>query len=401
METSQNTFNQGNILNNLDIFNNQKVTETINNLNSIANQETAIVEDISSIPNTDLNQNKEGEAPYTFVGDFNFSNSGATTELKNTNVDLFINNNQNTLNSETANTQVITQNPIEVPKTENLNTNFDLGNLNSNLPGKEEKYTFDGNIFDINNNNTLTEQNYSDNANIFGNNNFNFEGNNNFNADLLNAYTFGELGQNAQPTLENPQTNFTENQNVYHEHNSEQPKIENEQTNLNTNNIIGNENKENENLLSTINNDINIKSPFEAIKENKTLLLENKPTIENNNNGEEKLESFPGIKNENEKKEEEINTNILPNENNQNQNKNDIQLNNNILNNIEEPPKVEENKLVDISDEIKEIKEMPEKPFEQRDVIFNKNNIKVIKIEDDETTFCTGILSPLFKKIFG
>ena len=379
METSQNTFeqndafNQGNVLNNLDIFNNQNVTKTIDSLNAIANQETAIVEDISSIPNTNL--------------------------------DLFINNNQNILNSETLNTKVITQNPNEEPKIENLNTNFDLGNLNTNLntnlPGKEEKYTFDGNIFDINNNYTSPEQNYSDNANVFGNNNFNFEGNNNFNVDLLNAYTFGESGQNAQPTLENPLTEFTENQNVYHENNSEQPKIENEQTNLNTNNIIGNESKENENLLSTINNDINIKSPFEAIKENKTLLLENKPTIENNNNGEEKLESFPGIKNENEKKEEEINTNILPNENNQNQNKNDIQLNNNILNNIEEPPKVEENKLVDISDEIKEIKEMPEKPFEQRDVIFNKNNIKVIKIEDDETTFCTGILSPLFKKIFG
>jgi len=56
---------------------------------------------------------------------------------------------------------------------------------------------------------------------------------------------------------------------------------------------------------------------------------------------------------------------------------------------------------VDISDEIKEIKDMPESPYEQRDVIFNKNNIKVIKIEDDETHFCSDLFSPLFKKIFG
>ena len=136
-----------------------------------------------------------------------------------------------------------------------------------------------------------------------------------------------------------------------------------------------------------------IESPFATLKENKTVLIESEPKIENDNNNkpEEKLEPFPV-----EKKDDEVNNN---------QNINDIQLTNNNIDNIEEPPKIEEkkeeNKLVDISDEIKEIKEMPEKPFEQRDVLFNKNNIKVIKIEDDETTFCSGLFAPLFKKLFG
>ena len=44
---------------------------------------------------------------------------------------------------------------------------------------------------------------------------------------------------------------------------------------------------------------------------------------------------------------------------------------------------------------------MPEKPFEQRDYIFNKKNIKVIKIEDEETRFCSDLLTPFFKKLFG
>ena len=44
---------------------------------------------------------------------------------------------------------------------------------------------------------------------------------------------------------------------------------------------------------------------------------------------------------------------------------------------------------------------MPEMAFQQRDLIFNKNNIKVIKIEDDETNFCSNLFTPLFRKLFG
>ena len=54
-----------------------------------------------------------------------------------------------------------------------------------------------------------------------------------------------------------------------------------------------------------------------------------------------------------------------------------------------------------ISNEIKEIKGMPDEPFAQRDYIFNKKNIRVIKIEEEETQFCPDIFSPFMKKIFG
>ena len=151
-------------------------------------------------------------------------------------------------------------------------------------------------------------------------------------------------------------------------------------------------------------------SLFPNIQESKTFILKDENLKENDNQNQEQkkeneLDTVPEVK-ISEKKTEEINTIILPNDDNQNKDGNEIQLTNNITDNVDdsakvEEKKVEENKLVDISDEIKEIKEMPEKPFEQRDVIFNKNNIKVIKIEDDETQFCTGLLTPLFKKIFG
>ena len=458
METNQNMFElkddftQNNMVNNLDLFDNQKITETIYDPNAITNQEPIKDQNIAFPPSTDFNQNTAEEVPYTFIGEFNFdSNSRTASQIKNSNVGLFMNNKQNVLNSATTNTLLVPRNQFEVPKTDNLNTNLNtdnfIPNTNTNLPGAEEKYTFDGNIFDLNNNmNPSTEINYTDNANIFNNNNFNMDVNNNnmfsnqtnqdnnfnnnfnvnftdfndiintdyantiyrnnnnnnnnqnSNVHLLNVLTFGEQDKNVQPIIENPQAEFTENQNVYHEYNNEQPKIENEQINLNdnnNNNIIekGNEQKDKENFVNSLNNDNHIESPFATLKENKTVLVESEPKIENDNNNkpEEKLEPFPV-----EKKDDEVNNN---------QNINDIQLTNNNSDNIEEPPKIEEkkeeNKLVDISDEIKEIKEMPEKPFEQRDVIFNKNNIKVIKIEDDETTFCSGLFAPLFKKLFG
>ena len=460
MESTQNNyelndaFTQSNMLNNLDLFDKQKITQTIYDPNFNNNQEPKMVDELINIPAEEAYQNKDGEVPYTFVGEFNFdSNLGAPSQIKNTNLNLFnMNNNQNILDSATTNTQLIPRNQSEEPKNQNLISNLNIEtintNINTNLPGTEEKYTFDSGIFDINNINPSQEMNYSDSANIFSKNNVNVDVNNNnfitnetnqnnninnfnnineiFNTDyaqtvyhnpnnpnpntnvnLLNVLTFGESGQNAQPIIETPQTDFTENQNVYHEYNNDQPKIENEQINLNTNNIIGNEKKETENILNSINDDNHMKSPFETIKENKTVLLENKPTIENNNNNniEVKPETFPEVKKIDEKKEEEINTIILPNDDNVNKKENNIQLTNNVPVNIEEPPKIEEkkeeNKLIDISDEIKEIKEMPEKPFEQRDAIFNKNNIKVIKIENEETTFCGGLFAPLFKKLFG
>ena len=414
---------------------------------STINQEAKINEIDNNIIGADSNQINNGETPYTFNGQINFeSNFGTSSQVNNNNLDLFINNNQ------TTNTQIVTQDNFEAAQVEDLGTNFNTDNINTNttnIPGTEGDYTFDGNLFNLNNMPAMTEENYSDNANVF--HNFNFEGNNNINNDynnidntnnlnyeqnngfssnttgeyfqnpntnnqLMNQFTFGEKEEITPPVVANPVNEFTENQNVYHEINNEQPKIENDILNLNTNNdnnnLLENEKKENENILEPNNkNEEVIKdSLFPNIQESKTFILKDENLKENDNQNQEQkkeneLDTVPEVK-ISEKKTEEINTIILPNDDNQNKDGNEIQLTNNITDNVDdsakvEEKKVEENKLVDISDEIKEIKEMPEKPFEQRDVIFNKNNIKVIKIEDDETQFCTGLLTPLFKKLFG
>ena len=414
---------------------------------STINQEAKINEIDNNIIGADSNQINNGETPYTFNGQINFeSNFGTSSLVNNNNLDLFINNNQ------TTNTQIVTQDNFEAAQVEDLGTNFNTDNINTNttnIPGTEGDYTFDGNLFNLNNMPAMTEENYSDNANVF--HNFNFEGNNNINNDynnidytnnlnyeqnngfssnttgeyfqnpntnnqLMNQFTFGEKEEITPPVVANPVNEFTENQNVYHEKNNEQPKIENDILNLNANNdnnnLLENEKKENENILepNNKNEDVIKDSLFPNIQESKTFILKDENLKENDNQNQEQkkeneLDTVPEVK-ISEKKTEEINTIILPNDDNQNKDGNEIQLTNNITDNVDdsakvEEKKVEENKLVDISDEIKEIKEMPEKPFEQRDVIFNKNNIKVIKIEDDETQFCTGLLTPLFKKLFG
>ena len=81
--------------------------------------------------------------------------------------------------------------------------------------------------------------------------------------------------------------------------------------------------------------------------------------------------------------------------------------NNKVDNNSEEiqiddnkKEKKEDNKS-NISNQIQEIKPPKGRAFEERDNIFNKNNIKVIKIEEEETQFCTNIFSTLIKKLFG
>ena len=337
----------------------------------------------------------------------------------------------------------------------NLNINeynYNLGE-NQNLISTEENninLQNDYNTDYINNNNeninyseTLPMEYLPEKVDTTNNNdNINLEMN--FDVDI-NKLTFGQ--QVLEPLLENNnQPDFIESQNIYQHYITEEPKIENEINNqnfdniltsnqnedlmnINDNNIINNDNIidnniNNDNIIdNNINNTNEPKlSAFDGIQEAKTLLIPNNELNDINNNinseqiekeeKEEKkeVEPIPEI-NKEEYHEEEINTNL----NNNEENKNEIQLNTNNTDNIEqdnnlvnskkeslpEENKKEENKLVDISDEIKEIKDMPESPYEQRDVIFNKNNIKVIKIEDDETHFCSDLFSPLFKKIFG
>ena len=222
---------------------------------STINQEAKINEIDNNIIGADSNQINNGETPYTFNGQINFeSNFGTSSLVNNNNLDLFINNNQ------TTNTQIVTQDNFEAAQVEDLGTNFNTDNINTNttnIPGTEGDYTFDGNLFNLNNMPAMTEENYSDNANVF--HNFNFEGNNKINNDynnidytnnlnyeqnngfssnttgeyfqnphtnnqLMNQFTFGEKEEITPPVVANPVNEFTENQNVYHEMNNEQPK---------------------------------------------------------------------------------------------------------------------------------------------------------------------------------
>ena len=93
-------------------------------------------------------------------------------------------------------------------------------------------------------------------------------------------------------------------------------------------------------------------------------------------------------------KEEEQNIN---NKNKDDNDSEEIRFDNN-NNNYTENKK--DDKL-DISAQIKEINEKPDSAFEQREKIFNEKQIKVIKIEEEETQFCANLFSPLYKKLFG
>ena len=71
METNQNMlelkddFTQNNMVNNLELFDNQKITETIYDPNAITNQEPIKDQNIAFPPSTDFNQNTAEEVPYT------------------------------------------------------------------------------------------------------------------------------------------------------------------------------------------------------------------------------------------------------------------------------------------------------------------------------------------------
>ena len=101
MEANQNMlelkddFTQNNMVNNLDLFDDQKITETIYDPNAITNQEPIKDQNIAFPPSTNFNQNTAEEVPYTFIGEFNFdSNSRTASQIKNSNVGLFMNNKQ-------------------------------------------------------------------------------------------------------------------------------------------------------------------------------------------------------------------------------------------------------------------------------------------------------------------
>ena len=249
--------------------------------------------------------------------------------------------------------------------------------------------------------------------------------NNQTNADLNNAininkFSFGELLP--RENVENKEIHFTESQNIYNENipNVEEPKkeivnesikqseiqINNIENNLLRNpNIISNEPPKHENEALNVEGNDNKENLHDnshkllvQIEESKTVYINNmnnKSELKKNEQGNN-IESVQEIKNEIENKN---NLNENNHENNLNNNKNRENSKEGIQSEIDNNLRQENN--LDISNQIKEIKEMPEKPFEQRDYIFNKKNIKVIKIEDEETRFCSDLLTPLFKKLFG
>ena len=228
-------------------------------------------------------------------------------------------------------------------------------------------------------------------------NNINYEANN-VNYDINNNQVTTEEN-NIQSKEENIEAQFSDIQNVYNENNiinNEEPKKEEDNQNENINILnypgnnadletknIGSKYMDNENDNDIIKGDI-----FDRLEETKTFPLKNSKSIsvENNNEMGNEVQPIAEVQ-----KEEE-------NSNNNENNINNLEIKEQEINDENKP---KEENIMDISNQIKEIREMPENPFEQRDYIFNRKNIKVIKIEDEETQFCSALLTPLFKKLFG
>ena len=210
--------------------------------------------------------------------------------------------------------------------------------------------------------------------------------------DLINNPTFQtniNVSINEKNNIENNIHESNQNQNNIHESNQNQNNIH--ESNQNQNNIDGNNNNEN-----NINNKIDINlvktGVFDSLRETKTLVLNinNTDAIVKDNEQGKKIEAVPEVQNGDGEGEEQGN-----------------EFENFIKNNfsgkepeIEKDKKIKEDTKLDISNQIIEINEMPKNPMEQRDYIFNRKNIKVIKIEDEETHFCSSLLTPLFNKLF-
>ena len=414
---------------NADIFKsteNQTLTDYIYNGNIFADLNNN--NNITNDNNTNSNINE-----YNYNYNIEENNNNINPLEQNVIQNIVEDNNYITSTSNDENIQFIKTLPIQYlpTKYENLDSNIN-NNINNDININP----------DINNINKDTNNIIPDIYNIntdINNNNNNETVNIDFNYNIgNNKFSFGEIlpEENVQ-NVANIETHFTEKQNIYDSgvpNVNEEPKkeneneikieIENNNVQINNQNVIEQPDKEKENQTNMENKVQNL-NLTDTI--GNTILLNNKDNDNNNldNNVNVKINDDDFIQNLQESKtmpikkesnkslpkppEEENKINIID-ENKENNIKNVIK--DEILidtpgNNGEEI-KVKENNInkndeniLNISNQIKEIKEMPEKPFEQRDYIFNKNNIKVIKIEDEETHFCSDLLSPLFKKIFG
>ena len=397
---TDNNLEVNNIYTNLNIDSLNSGIKQENNIENIPNAETDYTFDANIFKNT----NNLAENDYSYGGDI-FNNID-----NNTNNNLNINEYNYDYNFENNNNN----NLIQIESNDNQNIIGDNNYITNINP--EENVQFSNKLVQqylpstIENLDTNIVKNTNTNINT---NDINYQTNTDLNYDInINKFSFGELlPRENVVNQENKELHFTESQDIYNENipKVEEPKKEivNEtiklsQTEINNlliepnfisnkppangNEIINIDKKENKENLDANNNKMLVQ-----LEESKTVYFNNL-----DNGAEQKIkEEEKNIEPIQEVKNEIENNNININENNP------VNISINNKNNENNDNNLNQENNLDISNQIKEIKEMPEKPFEQRDYIFNKKNIKVIKIEDEETRFCSDLLTPLFKKLFG
>ena len=375
--------------NNLDINNMQKEEPyTFNNLdlkdynNNIQTKE----EDYTFNADVFQSNNTQNEINYTFNGQI-FTN----TDINNLNIDQYysttdFNTNENNIisNEYTDNINNIENQNYITPATNNEeNVNYSQTLPVQYLPNKVEE--LGPNINDINYETNNNINNMNDNNNVNANNN-------------LQANEFIQ-----EPNVQNKETHFSERQNIYDQNPQEEKLKEKEKENQIENNDIINDPLIFDTVYHTQNlnikesnvpdNDNNQKSKLlEQLHESKTLFIKDNDKLipQEKEPGKEMVE------------QEKTDLQVLEEEKQSGNENNKVDIDNSEEIQIDDnkKEKKEDNKS-NISNQIQEIKPPKGRAFEERDNIFNKNNIKVIKIEEEETQFCANLFSPLFKKLFG
>ena len=409
---------------------NEEVHYTDNNLN-INNMDNNNQKELSyTFNNLDLKNAQQKEIDYTFNGNIFQSGNNIKEKDYSCNAQIFTNTDINNLNIEqnydnnaitneyTDNINIVEDNNYITPTTNNEeNINYSKVLPIQYLPSKVENIETNTNDidninFDINNNidtNNIQVTEYNQRLNAENIENHFSESKNIYDQrpqeEVQKESHFSEAqniyDQKAQEEAQKG-NHFSESQNIYDQKAQEEAQKENQiEDNNNNDNIINDpfifntvNQTQNIDIKESNNSDVDINKKtklFEELHESKTLFIKNKDksiTQENEPGNEMANDNLNNIK------EEEQNIN---NKNKDDNDSEEIRFDNN-NNNYTENKK--DDKL-DISAQIKEINEKPDSAFEQREKIFNEKQIKVIKIEEEETQFCANLFSPLYKKLFG
>ena len=397
---------------------NEEVHYTDNNLNINNMDNNNQKEESYTFNNLDLKNAQQKEIDYTFNGNIFQSGNNIKEKDYSCNAQIFTNTDINNLNIEqnydnnniisnddnnvitneyTDNINIVEDNNYITPTTNNEeNINYSKVLPIQYLPSKVENIET--------NTNDIDNINFDINNNIDTNNIQVTEYNQRLNAENIeNHFSESKNIYDQRPQEEvQKESHFSEAQNIYDQKAQEEAQKENQiEDNNNNDNIINDpfifntvNQTQNIDIKESNNSDVdnNKKTKlFEELHESKTLFIKNKDksiTQENEPGNEMANDNLNNIK------EEEQNIN---NKNKDDNDSEEIRFDNN-NNNYTENKK--DDKL-DISAQIKEINEKPDSAFEQREKIFNEKQIKVIKIEEEETQFCANLFSPLYKKLFG